>query len=65
MNMHHQAREMIKELTLAFIAQGQGPNSAVMKAIEAAQYISAFLHGDDKRRQELTRNFDFEETVLD
>lgn len=58
--MHHEAREMIKELTLAFIQQGFGPNNAVTKAIEAAQYISAFLHGDDKRRQELTRNFDMD-----
>lgn len=63
--MHHEAREMIKDLTLAFIAQGQGPNTAVTKAIEAAQLISAFLYGDDRRRREETRKFEFEETVLD
>jgi hypothetical protein len=62
--MHYQAREMIKELTLAFIAQGQGPTTAVTKAIEAAQLISAFLHGDDKRRN-MQRDTIFEETVLD
>ena len=62
--MHHQAREMIKDLTLAFIAQGQGPTTAVTKAIEAAQLISAFLNGDDKRLN-MQRDTIFEETVLD
>jgi hypothetical protein len=62
--MHHEAREMIKDLTLAFIAQGQGPNTAVTKAIEAAQLISAFLHGDDRRRN-IESDSIFEETVLD
>ena len=62
--MHHEARKMIKELTLAFIAQGQGPTTAVTKAIEAAQLISAFLNGDDKRLN-MQRDTIFEETVLD
>ena len=62
--MHHQAREMIKDLTLAFIAQGQGPNTSVTKAIEAAKLISAFLHGDDRRRN-IESDSIFEETVLD
>jgi hypothetical protein len=62
--MHHEARKMIKDLTLAFIAQGQGPTTAVTKAIEAAQLISAFLNGDDKRIN-IQRDAIFEETVLD
>jgi hypothetical protein len=62
--MHHEARKMIKDLTLAFIAQGQGPTTAVTKAIEAAQLISAFLNGDDKRLN-MQRDTIFEETVLD
>jgi hypothetical protein len=62
--MHHEAREMIKDLTLAFIAQGQEPHTAVTKAIEAAQLISAFLHGDDERWNR-HRDAIFEETVLD
>jgi hypothetical protein len=62
--MHHEARKMIKDLTLAFIAQGQGPTTAVTKAIEAAQLISAFLNVDDKRLN-MQRDTIFEETVLD
>ena len=63
--MHHEARKMIKDLTLAFIAQGQGPTTAVTKAIEAAQLISAFLHGDDHRQREEHRKFDFNNPTLD
>jgi hypothetical protein len=63
--MHHQAREMIKDLTLAFIAQGQGPHTAVTKSIEAAQLISAFLHGDDHRLREEHRKFEFNNPTPD
>jgi len=63
--MHPDARKMIKDLTLAFIAQGQGPNTAVTKAIEAAQLISAFLQGDDHRLREEHRKFDFNNPTPD
>ena len=56
---------MIKDLTLAFIAQGQGPHTAVTKAIEAAQLISAFLQGDDHRLREEHRKFDFNNPTPD
>ena len=55
--MHPDARKMIKDLALAFIAQGQGPHTAVTKAIEAAQLISAFLQGYDHRLREEHRTF--------
>jgi hypothetical protein len=63
--MHHQAREMIKELTLAYIAKGYSPNTAVNNAIEAAKLISAFLHGDDKRMRDEHRKFDFNNPTPD